>query len=508
MLGHRNLFRRNNHNEDETVQITNANSLLGTHLLEGDWDELLEHLATPEGERDVAAENDPIGLFNNVVDGGGSSTCSTAASNNNNHGAISIPPSSHNTAFFAALYVRAPLAIIEAIYNLSRERVHRPEELMYVLAVIPSEEKERLRGAHDPRRIPYRTRTWTPQEYEALVKLLLEDTPPSNSSSTTSPLLLRLSPSWIISTCELTSLTPLAIAAYNPDISSNLLRFIYSMEPRAVDVECQLFGVSTIPLHIAAASPLPPKQTSSTSPLVSADYYYEVERNRWEKVEVLLACGFSELSVVGSSQKRDEDAVSTSMEYTKEDATNNTTNDMLDKFSSTPAPASASPTSEQILHACKEAIQRGEWELVREFLKHYYHPQERARAVKAQLESNEIGVGEKGSVPIAVAVAEPTAAAYPPSSSMALEPIHTALMQHDQRVQSNLQHCQKAREKEHARDDWMRKNMGLAMYPIDVVVDLASVVIPSSWLRRRKKQHYGDDGEEVGRPHGIVGPMS
>src|SRR5210317_1641905 len=138
--------------DDLTVEASNANSQLGTYLLEGEFDDALSYLDTTEGERDVTARNDPLGLFND--DGG-----------------INKLPKTKNTAIFASLYVRAPLQIIKKICDVSKDA--DPSDLMYALSVIPHEEEQRLQEIR--RKIPYRSRFWTSSEFNAILKLLLQE---------------------------------------------------------------------------------------------------------------------------------------------------------------------------------------------------------------------------------------------------------------------------------------------------------------------------------------------
>ena len=104
---------------------------------------------------------------------------------------------------------------------------------------------------------------------------------------------------------------------------------------------------------------------------------------------------------------------------------------------------------QQIRNACEESMRRNEWELVRELLKHHY---------QGEMET--------------------------------FEPITSALAQHDKKIQSQ----QQKREKARARDQWLHKNMGLVMYPVDAFLDLVFACVPTK-----------EDGDEAS---GIVAPMS
>jgi hypothetical protein len=77
-----------------------------------------------------------------------------------------------------------------------------------------------------------------------------------------------------------------------------------------------------------------------------------------------------------------------------------------------------------------------------------------------------------------------------------MEKFRKALAEHDEKNLARLQKQQKAR----AKDDWVHKNMGVVMYPIDAVVDVATAIIPRSWRKR-----HGGDRDVV---HAIVSPMS
>jgi len=363
-------YHRGFEDEDNlTVQVSDANSLLGTHLLEGDWEEAISHLDTPEGERDATAKNDPLGLFN-------------VGSKN-----VTLPKTK-NSALFASLYVRAPFQLIEKICDISKDA--ELSDLLYVLSVIPHEEQQRLQETQQ-RKIPYRSRSWTTDEYTLILKLLIKE----------STSLLEKCPSWIINPSAF-ALNPLAMAAYNPDVSSSILQILCMLEPKAIDMDCKLFTVPTIPLIIAAASPIPP----ASFPIDVRD---EVKRNRWEKVKLLMNkdwC-YEQYKVFSSS-------------------------DVIDATLPTP-PAI---TLYQVKIACDEAKKRKEWELVRELLKQY----------KPKTEEELLALG----------------------------PIQTALAQQDQKTTTKL----RKQEEKRSRDEWLHRNMGLVMYPVDALMDLVHALIP------------------------------
>lgn len=241
-------------------------------------------------------------------------------------------------------------------------------------------------------------------------------------------------------------MTPLAIAAYNPDVKAKIVQLLCTLEPRAMDKECTFFGgMRVIPLIVAAASPLPPKpkQPAGFDPNQSTGYD-NANNHRWEKVKLLT---LPETWYDGQREKLSKTVDS------KE----------ITQMESQLAVASPlEPTFQQIEKACDEAIRRNEWELAREFLKRYYH-----------YPSTETAKGE---------------------SSM-LEPIQTALAEHDQEANAALERRQKAQDKADAREEWLHNNMGMVMYPIHAAMDLVSAVIPAS------KKHDNSSS-------GIVPPMS
>jgi hypothetical protein len=372
-------YHRDFDDEDNlTVQVSDANSLLGTHLLEGDWEEALSHLDTPEGERDATAKNDPLGLFN-------------VGSKN-----LTLPKSK-NSALFASLYVRAPFSLIAKICNASKDA--ELSDLMYALSVIPHEEQQRLQEKQH-RKIPYRSRSWTNDEYTHILKLLLKKCLVHAAGRSAPSLLEAKCPSWIINPSAF-ALNPLAMAAYNPDVSSSILQTLCLLEPKAIGTNCKLFTVPTIPLIIAAASPVPP----ASFPIDVRD---EVKRNRWEKVKLLMNKDwfYEQYTVLSSS------------------------NDIVD--ATLPSPPAI--TLHQVKVACDEAMKRKEWELVRELLKQ--NP----------------NTGE----------------------DLTLSPIQTALAHHDQKTSTKL----RKQEEKRSRDEWLHRNMGLVMYPVDALMDLVHALIP------------------------------
>mmetsp|Transcript_17126 Transcript_17126/g.34242 ORF Transcript_17126/g.34242 Transcript_17126/m.34242 type:complete len:389 (+) Transcript_17126:50-1216(+) len=355
-----------------TVQVSDANSLLGTHLLEGDWEEALDYLDTPEGQRDATTKNDPLGLFN--------------------VGKKLTLPKTKNGALFAALYVRAPFPLIKKICDIEEDT--DISNLMYALSVIPHEEQQRLEESQQ-RKIPYRTRYWTNNEHTLILNLFLKECLQQKSS------LLDKCPSWIIPSTF--AVTPLAMAAYNPDVPSSILQKLCMLEPKAIGMESKLFSVSTIPLIVAAASPVPP----ATFPIDVRD---EVKRNRWEKVKLLMNKDWFEIDVQSSS---------------------------LDDIIGDALPSPPAITLEQVKVACDEAMKRKEWELVRELLKQF----------------NSTAGDEL---------------------TMSLSSIQTALAQHDRKVSTKL----RKQDEKRNREEWLHRNMGLVMYPVDALLDLINAVIP------------------------------
>jgi hypothetical protein len=144
-------------------------------------------------------------------------------------------------------------------------------------------------------------------------------------------------------------------------------------------------------------------------------------------------------------------------------------------------PAAREPSIDEIRCACKESMKRNEWELVREFLKRQDEDIS-LPVVQARLEDgNVVGDGMDVDIKLSpVALAEPSDQIQSIAST-SLDSFRAALAEHDQKNLAKIQKQQKAR----AKDDWAHKNMGLVMYPIDAVVDVATAMIPRSWLGRR-----------------------
>jgi hypothetical protein len=94
-------------------------------------------------------------------------------------------------------------------------------------------------------------------------------------------------------------------------------------------------------------------------------------------------------------------------------------------------------TLHQVKVTCDEAQKRKEWELVRELIKRY----------------------------------KPATAG---EESELLSSIQTALAQYDRQVSKRLRKQQQKR----VRDEWLHRNMGLVMYPVDIVMDLVYAAIP------------------------------
>jgi hypothetical protein len=404
------LLFRNDLDDDTTVQLSNANSTLGNLLLDADWDGCLEYLATPEGRHDAQATNDPLGL------GGGG----------RGFGGGGGDDEDVDSAFFAALLVRAPIAVVEAMLDAAPpSHVGLSRHLAHVLCVVPSEE-----GA---RAVPrWRTRTWSTSEHEGILRLLLRSLVAPSSSPGSSSLLLerRTCPprrrrgggAWSSSSDGGASLlTPLAIAAYNPDIPPSIARLLCALEPRVMEAECDFLpggvvgggaaAVKTLPLFLAAASPLPP---------ASSPEHAGMRERRWEKVALLTLSGEWHEGQGEVLLRAGDDAVLAS-----------------------PPPE---PTSPEVGRACEEAIRRDEWELVREYARR-----------------------------------------YPPSfflgggGDVAWE----ALARHDERETADAERREREEGKGRSMGEWLRRNMGPVMYEIDAAMDLASAVIPESWKKCR-----------------------
>jgi len=103
-------------------------------------------------------------------------------------------------------------------------------------------------------------------------------------------------------------------------------------------------------------------------------------------------------------------------------------------------PSPSAITLEQVKVACDEAMKRQEWELVRELLKQFNSK-----------------IGEQ-------------------LAATSLSPIETALAQHDRKVRAKL----RKQEQKRSRDEWLHRNMGLVMYPVDTLMDLIYSVIPQT----------------------------
>jgi hypothetical protein len=146
-------------------------------------------------------------------------------------------------------------------------------------------------------------------------------------------------------------------------------------------------------------------------------------------------------------------------------------------------PSPPAPTESQICNACEDAIKRHEWELVRELLKR--QNEVNLPIAHSQWESD---ASRDRAGPVEV---------VQPSQAERTEPIYTALKEYDRKVQTKRQKQHKLRE----RNNWANKHMGIVMYPLDVAVDLATAVIPSTWMR---KIRGGDDDDD----RGLVSPMS
>ena len=400
------LFHNGHDDDGLTVQISEGNSHLGQLLLEADWSELQSHLATPDGQCDVEAKNDPLGLFNAKKT------------------AYKVPPSK-NTALFAALFVRAPYTVIEKIYTMAPSHVDEPLDMMYVLSVIPSEEEARLQDSSSTttaRKNPYRTRAWTSEEYAKVLNLLLHS---FISSMAPSSALLKTTPSWMLPF----ALTPLAIAAYNPDVPAVIVEHLCALQPEAIEKECKFFGIThATPLIIAAASPLPTSKEDSK--------YNEAKDVRWEKIKLSTlpeAWYDKQREVLIESVEAGEKGTGTAIQP-------------LATATTSPHPE---PKLEHIEYACEEAKRRNEWELVREFLKRY----------------NSSGDSS--------AVSE--TAKEEPSK---LDLLHIALTQHDEKTRTHTERKRESQEKARTRDKWLHDNMGLVMYPVDAALDLVSAVIP------------------------------
>eukprot|EP00584_Thalassiosira_punctigera_P007193 CAMPEP_0172536624 /NCGR_PEP_ID=MMETSP1067-20121228/8359_1 /TAXON_ID=265564 ORGANISM="Thalassiosira punctigera, Strain Tpunct2005C2" /NCGR_SAMPLE_ID=MMETSP1067 /ASSEMBLY_ACC=CAM_ASM_000444 /LENGTH=454 /DNA_ID=CAMNT_0013321735 /DNA_START=245 /DNA_END=1609 /DNA_ORIENTATION=+ len=429
---------RNNCIDLLTVQVSDANSHLGQLLLEADWSEASDHLASPEGVRDADAANDPLGLFNSNSDGGKGETAHKI-------------PRRKNSAFFAALFVRAPCDLIREIHGLAPQRIDLPEDLAYVLSVVPSEEEARLQQLN--RTALHRTRTWTADEFSQILDLMVRSFYLSSESSPLSSSLLDVCPPWVVGAPGF-QMTPLAIAAFNPDVPAAVLRHVCALEPRAMDRECNMFGTPTIPLVVAAASPVPPKLSSC---------YDDSKSRRWEKVKSLMQSREwygEQRGLFPEKLRPGEDVADSKLPPTAE----------------SPPPA---PSLRQVQLACEESMRRKEWELVRELLKHF-SPESYSG------EASAVAKKEKGGGDGDREVSE---------SNAALESFRAALSRRDDEVRMASERRYQSEEKARAREEWLHRNMGFAMYHVNALVDLVSAVIP---LRKR----HDEDGS------GLVSPMS
>jgi len=146
--------------------------------------------------------------------------------------------------------------------------------------------------------------------------------------------LIDVAPNWIVKS----ALTPLCLAAYNPDVSVSTVQVISALEPRAMNKTCTLFGVKSLPLMIAASSPLPVEESSR---------YAEAKDVRWSKVNALT---LSE-DYYGQQKRIILESVSGSVDALQ--------SIMIDE---------PSPSLQDEKRACEVAIKFGEFELVREFI--------------------------------------------------------------------------------------------------------------------------------------------
>ena len=179
---------------------------------------------------------------------------------------------------------------------------------------------------------------------------------------------------------------------------------LYLLQPRAMDTECSFFGpgrLGTLPLIIAAALPLPPKQASE---------YDNAKKRRWEKVKLLT------LSATWCDERHEALRKAGEADGAKKRR----------PTAATPP----EPTLQQVQAACKEAIRRGEWRVT---------------------------IGTRKAI---------------------------------------LEARSEARRREGTREEWLRNNMGLLMYPDQPAMDLIGTVMPSS---------KNDPDEASG---GIISPMS
>mmetsp|Transcript_31031 Transcript_31031/g.73995 ORF Transcript_31031/g.73995 Transcript_31031/m.73995 type:complete len:385 (+) Transcript_31031:125-1279(+) len=300
--------------DGQTVLVSETNSHLGHLLLEGDFEDCLSYLQSSEGRDDVLGQkNDPLNL----------------------NKATGIP---RGTALFAALFVRATYDVLAKIQEIDPTRFETTD-LMYALSVVPSEEEERLANG---RSSPYRTRTWTSDEYRKVLHLMIHTYVAHDSQSASSrharKSLVDVAPNWIIQS----ALTPLSLAAYNPDVSASTLRLISTLEPRALNKTCALFGVQSLPLLIAASSPLPDEVDSRCA-------YMKARDVRWKKVNAL--------TLSEDFYSRQQKGILESVGSASVDALQTC---IIDE---------SPPSLKDIQRSCEVAIKFGEYELVREFVK-------------------------------------------------------------------------------------------------------------------------------------------
>ena len=268
---------------------------------------------------------------------------------------------------------------------------------MYALSVVPSEEKKRMdRG----RSSSYRSRTWTSDEFRKVLHLLIHTYVTHQNQSASSPCesLIDIAPNWIIQS----ALTPLCLAAYNPDVSVSTVQVISALEPRALKKTCTLFGVKSLPVLIAASSPLPDEAGSRCA-------YMEAKDVRWRKVNALAL---------------PEDFYSQQQNVILE-SVSSASSDVLQTIKID----EPTPSLHDVKKSCETAIKFGEYELVREFVKQAGDPN-------------------------------------------GLEDAQEAVESHDSKRQKRLKRLE--------REQWLHKNAGLVMYPVDALRDVLSMFLPKS----------------------------
>jgi hypothetical protein len=392
---------------------------------------------------------DPLGILHPRV---------VAVSNNSKDGGAG-----EGTALFAALYVRAPYDIVQMMHDIQAAATTTTQSvyfddhiainyLVYVLYVVPSEEESRLmhtppaiRTTLRPSSSSYRTRAWSMNEYEDILHLLLRSI--SSSSLTSSHLLScyqRTTCCGVVSNNITTgdrdrissSLTPLAIACYNHAVPPSIVFALCTLQPSAMYAECTFFTITnvndnneeklllvkTLPLFLAAASPLPTNKQSSK--------YKEMHEQRWKKVQ-LLTLGIDWYNNNNSNwQSKDGDVA-----------------------------AQVDLTLDQVKHACLIAIQYNEWELVREYMK--YYPAVSTEMVVLNNNNNNNNV------------------------STTTTTIANALEHHDKYYTETIQHHNQKQEKRQKRREWLHRNMGPIMYEIDAIMDAVKAVIPTRRKKSR-----------------------